>query len=247
MTPELTKKLTRKSGFLLLAASALSLVACTAATGPHLMGSGYTYQGYENEYKAPPGPLPDVVVQKYTPKRNMILNNNWEVAVGDLVDQLLGAYGPPARPLFLRPRDSVSTLHQSPFIASFDNALREALVKRGVLIVTQPKDALILYYDVRVARDPLKEAIRDDRLDSVKVPDREREKTEPQNVKITSNSEAVLSLVLAEKRMVKDEDGDLSEKQFILAQQHGKFIIHNAAPTHHDKNGLLHPRRALGW
>ncbi len=125
----------------MVAATALPLAACQ--TTPSSVPGGYAYQ--QGEFKSPPGQTPRDIGYPWSERLGAESAAHWRVAANDIVKRIVASQGVSAVPLYVEPSRA-----RTPFTTTFDNFLREELIKNGFIIAAAPGKGPVLRYDATV-------------------------------------------------------------------------------------------------
>ncbi len=143
-----------KLGRLLAISAPLILAACHTA-GP--LPSGYAY--HSDMYKSPPAAKPQAIGYPYTEQKNAESAAHWRMAAEDMVERLTAKHGIPPVPVYVAP-----DVPDSPFQASFDNFLREAMINKGFAIASRKDPAApVVHYEATIVEH---KGMRDNNLRS---------------------------------------------------------------------------------
>ncbi len=119
----------------------LSLTACQA--NPTSVPAGYTW--HQGAYNSPPGEKPDSIGYEWSGQKNAESAAHWRVAARDIVSRIVAEQGVSAVPVYVMPSRA-----RTPFTATFDNFLREELIRSGFVVAATPGKGPVLRYDAAV-------------------------------------------------------------------------------------------------
>lgn len=116
--------------FALCSLLALGLIGCRSIMNPNFLPTGYSFHG--EEYKAVPGNEANDIGYEYSQHKNAWVLSKWVAVADEMVQGLEERAELSPNTVYIRENNA------NVFNTSFEFALREAFIKRGFYVISEP-------------------------------------------------------------------------------------------------------------